>query len=346
MDTRTPVTAASVVIVAAILMAIIVGAVAVLHLDIYGEGSSRTPPGPDTDPTTPDAIDPALIRYRQTGEIPVSMQPVRALAVGPEDRIYVAGDKQIHVFDPGGEKSAEVKLEIEPRCLAVGGPDHQSPGRIYVGGKDRIAVYDLDGAHQATWDSLGEGALLTSVGVAEQDVFAADMGNRIVLRYDTSGQLVGRIGARDAKRRIPGFMITTPYFDLAVAPDKLLSVVNPRRLCIETYTFDGDLELEWGEASSKVDGFFGCCNPAHFAILPDGRYVTAEKGISRVKIYNDAGEFECVVAGPAQLAVREDEVLADVAADSRGRILILDPRAGGVLIFEPKPSEKGAPDES
>ena len=32
--------------------------------------------------------------------------------------------------------------------------------------------------------------------------------------------------------------------------------------------------------------FFGCCNPAQLAVLPDGRFVTAEKGIPRVKIYS------------------------------------------------------------
>jgi len=34
----------------------------------------------------------------------------------------------------------------------------------------------------------------------------------------------------------------------------------------------------WGKRSGIAD-FFGCCNPAHLALLPDGRFVTSGKGI-------------------------------------------------------------------
>jgi hypothetical protein len=36
--------------------------------------------------------------------------------------------------------------------------------------------------------------------------------------------------------------------------------------------------------------FCGCCAPAHFALIPQG-FVTAEKGINRIKILNTKGEF-------------------------------------------------------
>jgi len=340
-EDRAPVTTAGVVIVAAILLAIVVGAVAVLRIDTFGERAGRDPNGLDQSSTKPERIDPALIHFRQTSKIPVGMPRVSAMAVGPDDRIYVAGKDAIHVFDSGGEKRAEVPLKGEPKCLAVGRAEHQFPGRIYIGMKDHVEVYDETGNRQATWEGLGSRAWLTSLAVADQDVFLADMGNRIVLRYDTSGNLLGRIGAKDPQRQISGFVITSPYFDLAVSPDKLLPVVNPRMLRIEMYTFDGDLELVWGEAASSVEGFFGCCNPVHLAVLPDGRFVTAEKGIPRVKVYGDGGEFQCVVAGPEQLATGGHNVLADVAVDSRGRILVLDAKAGGVLIFEEKQAHAG-----
>jgi hypothetical protein len=82
------------------------------------------------------------------------------------------------------------------------------------------------------------------------------------------------------------------------------------------------------------------------AILPDGRFVTGEKGIPRVKIYGAEGKFECVVAGPEVLApnfaatteTREDLKLkpVDLAVDSKSRIIVLDPNAGTVRIFEEK----------
>ena len=332
MNTRSAITAADVLIGLMIALAVIVGAVAVLWVDTWGEPGGAPPEGTDDGLVKLGKIDPKLIRYEQTGEIPVGMEEVRALAVGPDGRIYVAGDKTIHVFDREGQRRSEIILDGEPRCLAVGGSEHAFPGRVYVGMKGHIELFDAEGTPEGAWDHLGEKALLTSLAAAEQDVFAADAGNRIVWRYDNSGKRQGRIGQRDDLRRIPGFVIPSPYFDLAVAPDGLLRVVNPGALRIEAYTFEGDLEASWAKRSATVQGFFGCCNPAHFAFLFDGRFVTAEKGIPRVKIYDRKGEFVCVVTGPEQL----DVVAADLAVDGRDRVLILDPVAGSVRILELK----------
>ncbi len=78
--------------------------------------------------------------------------------------------------------------------------------------------------------------------------------------------------------------------------------------------------------------FFGCCNPAHFAVLSDGRFVTAEKGLPRIKIYSPQGKFECVVAGQEQFP----SIAADLAVDNHDRILVLDSNKSRILVFEPK----------
>ena len=96
-----------------------------------------------------------------------------------------------------------------------------------------------------------------------------------------------------------------------------------------------------------VEGFCGCCNPVYFARRPDGKFVTSEKGLNRIKIYDAKGDFEGVVAGPETLV--KDLDLAkkacadcqvgfgfDVACDSAGRILALDPATKTVRVFTPK----------
>ena len=62
--------------------------------------------------------------------------------------------------------------------------------------------------------------------------------------------------------------------------------MNPGRHKIEAYTFDGELETSWGTPATTIGGFSGCCNPTHIAMLPDGSFVTSEKGLARVKVYD------------------------------------------------------------
>jgi len=329
-------------IAALIVAAVIVGVVAVLWMDTTGERGS--PKSFEFDIGKHAHVDPALIRYRQTVEVSVGMKELRAVAAGPEDRICVVGDRAIHAFDAGGTKTLEITLDGQPTCLVVADTEHASPGRIYVGVGDHVETFDGSGKATGTWDGLGSDAILTSIALAEQDVFVADAGNRIVWRYDTTGRQIGRIGEPDADRHIPGFVIPSSYFDVVVTHDQLLRVVNPGARRIEAYTFDGDPMGHWGEAGPAIDRFFGCCNPSNICLLPDDRFVTAEKGLPRIKVYGISGEFESVVAGPEQLAptgtiaveTRPDHQLKvfDVAADSRGRVLVLDPRSRCVRIFE------------
>lgn len=340
----------NVLIVLVILAAVAVAASVVLLRDTSGRGGNGLSEAFQYHLTDFRKIDPALVHYRQTAEIAVNFREPRGVAVDAEDRIVVAGDKGLAVFDRDGTKRADYPLTDEPRCLAVAGPHHAFPGRIYVGMKNRVEVYEATGKRLVAWEALGPKAMLTSIAIGEQDVLVADAGNRIVLRCDPAGQIVGRIGQRDPARHIAGFVIPSPYFDVAMAADGLLRVVNPGAHRIEAYTLDGDLEVFWGGHSEGIEGFCGCCNPTNMAILPDGRFVTSEKGIPRVKVYAADGRFDGVVAGPETLApgatileeTRPDHKLPvfDVAADSRGRVLVLDPLTRKVRVFKEKGKEK------
>lgn len=264
--------------------------------------------------------DPTLINYEETGAVETGFQRVFAITMDRSDRVYVAGDKSVRIFSDNGDILQEMELAGSARCLAVG-----SDGTVYVGMKDHIEVYDPSGARKARWESPGRRTTLTSIAVSGDDIFVADAGGRVVLRYDSSGNLISRIGEKDKDRNIPGFVIPSPSFDLAVASDGLLRVVNPGRQRIEAYTFDGDLEFWWGKASTAIDGFSGCCNPVNFAFMPDGGFVTCEKGLPRVKIYDIEGVFQSVVAGADTLNTLGRGIIFDVAADSQGRVLLLDP---------------------
>jgi hypothetical protein len=340
---RPAVTAIRPLVAGIVLVAVGVAALAVFWDDPWATTGNRLARSARYDVSKLKHIDPALLKYHQSSEIEVGLAEPRAVAVGPDDCIYVAGDKAVATFDPNGANRRQFDTTGAPRCLAVGGKQHLFPGRLYVGMEDHLEVFDAAGKRLAAWESLGERTTLTSIATADEDVFAADYGHHVVVRYDTAGKMLGRIGKPDSKREIPGFNIPSPYFDCAVAPDGLLRVVNPGFHRVETYTFDGHRESSWGSPKG-IEGFCGCCNPAHMAMFPDGRFVTGEKGIPRVKVYSPEGRFLAVVAGPNDLAptatiseeTRSDFQLPvfDVAGDSRGRVLVLDPLRKSVRIFE------------
>ena len=337
-------------IVAVVFVAAVAGVVATGLIDRSGTRGKRLAEQFEYRIDDYKKVDPAWIRWRQTAMFDVRVPQARAIAVGPEDRVYVAGPQALHVLEPDGKARTEVALESAPSCLAVGGARHAVLGRIYLGLKDRMELRQPDGTPAGDWESLGPKALLTSIALGEKDVFAADAGSGMIYRFDVDGKQLGRIGQRDAERRLGRFVVPSPFFDVAVAPAGTLYAVNPGLLRIESYTPDGKLQLFWGRGSAEIDGFFGCCNPANIAVLPDGRIVAAEKGLLRVKVYSAEGALDGVVAGPEQLdspGAAPEEGLADreyaavdVAVDSRGRVLVLDRTTGVVRVFEEKARDK------
>jgi hypothetical protein len=328
---------------ALIAVAVVIAVIALVRLDVTGRKGSEISKEFVYDIKGLAKIDPNLILYEESSQ-PISsgFSESHGIAVDSEGLVYVAGDKAIRIFAEGGGLPGEIKLADMPRCLAVA-----SDGNIYVGVRGHVEVYDRGGKQLASWRGLDVDSLLTSIAVWKNDVFVADAGNRIVLHYDVNGTLVNRIGQKDKGKNIPGFVVPSPYFDLAVGGDGLLRVVNPGCHRVEAYTYDGNLEFWWGKFSSDVAGFTGCCNPVNFAILEDGSFVTCEKGLIRVKIYSPEGNFIGVVAGPEQLL--EDgishicETAAecqsggfDVAVGPRGQIFVLDTIKNVVRIFTRK----------
>lgn len=327
-----------------IALAVVVGIVSVGKLDVVGKKGSGLSKEFRYDIVKLAHVDPNLILYEESAEpVNTGFTAAKSIAVGAKGSVYVAGDRAIRKFDPEGLLLDEIDLEGQkPGCLTVA-----DDGVVFVGLRDHVELYDAQDKPLASWRSLGPDAILTSIAVSDDGVFVADAGNRIVIRYDREGNIVAKIGKKDPQKNAPGFVIPSAYFDLAISGDGLLRAVNPGNLRVDAYTFEGDYEFSWGRRSVDIEGFCGCCNPVNIAVLPDGGFVTCEKGLVRVKIYDSQGEFQGVVAGPAQL-VRDGDVRVcdlpeecqaggfDVAVDSAGRIYVLDTIKNVVRVFTRK----------
>lgn len=339
-------TAAGIILGLVVAVAIGVIVVALARLDVSGKGGNRLSGDFNYDQSQFEKIDPALIGYRPSESFRVELPRPSAIAVAPGG-IYVAGEKKLGFYNRDGRLLAQVELSARPNCLAVQGR------RLYIGMADHVEILPAweepgrsggpsssPSTMPAIWCKPGENALLTSIAADDDAVFLADFNNRRVLRCDLEGNVAAVIGKRDAQAGVPGFIIPSPYFDLALDKTGRLLAADTGRHRVETYSREGQLLGYWGQPGPSIEDFLGCCNPCHIAVLKDGRIVTSEKGVRRVKLYGADGSFECVVAGPAELAASTPRPITGedwpmVAADGLD-VLVLDSQAGTVNRFVPK----------
>jgi hypothetical protein len=266
--------------------------------------------------------------YTEILPVRLTLEDIRGIASDRKGKIYVAGKDSIAFFSPSGKKTGTIPISGFASCITV-----LPEGNLAIGMEDHVEIREPSGKLISKWPPASAESMITSIAADQQNIYVADAGKKVVWRYDHSGKLSGRIGEKDPQHGIPGFVIPSPYFDLGISPEGALWVVNPGRHSFEHYSPDGILLGSWGEASLTLEGFTGCCNPSHFAFLPDGSFVTSEKGLERIKVYSPEGVFQRLVASPESFD--EGTRGLDLAAGMEGRILVLDPARRQIRTFLP-----------
>lgn len=285
--------------------------------------------------------DPDLLLYQSKAEFSLPFERVKSLIISPKGHYLVAGDRAIKAFSKDGKQRFELPLSRPPHCMTI-----TENGLLWVGLAQYCEAYDLESLEKKfTTPHFGEKSFLTSMEAYEDRVYVADAGNReMAVLGAEQGEELFRFGKKSEIN--PGFNVPSPYFDFVVGRDQKLHISNPGLLRVETYTLDGRFESSWGRPGMQADAFCGCCNPVFLSQLPSGEFVTSEKGLSRLHLYSEVGEFHGVVAGPEHLV--EDEALAkkacgdcskgsgfDVVSGLDGEVATLDPFKRSLRIFSP-----------
>ena len=278
-------------------------------------------------------VDPALVRYEVARQITLNIPEAHAMAVLPDGRIVLAGAKTV-IIDRDGAIAAT--LDVPGRSRAV---TCAADGSIWTATPTQVAQHDTTGKRLADWSIPNDKGIITAIAVTPQHVYLADAHHRLVMQCDRAGKLIRHVARPDA-----GYIVPSPYFDLNVDADDRLHVVNPGRHQIECFDVDGRFLRAWGQTGNAIESFCGCCNPVSFALLPDGRFITAEKGIARVKRYHADGHFDAVVAPPSLLAgeLTGGRTLSSpgkatvVATSPTGDVYILDPAAARIYFMTEK----------
>lgn len=270
-----------------------------------------------------------LIHYKETKNFKIGFEEPSGITI-ENDKIYLTGDKSLKVIELSGKLVNEILLSEKPRTVEV------SEGKIYIAFDNHIRIFNEAGSLQKEWKLSELNSFITAIAVHNEVVIVADAGTRKILRFSEGGELLNEFEGKTSEDVLHGFIIPSPNFDIDVNEDGELWVVNPGLHTFENYTNEGELRTFWKNSSMKTEGFSGCCNPAHYTFLPDGSYVTSEKGLVRIKIYKPSGEFSGVVAAPKKFKNEVDGQAPDVAVDSSGNIYALDFDNKILRVFEVK----------
>ncbi len=283
------------------------------------------------------SIDPSVIGYKELKRFNPYLSGLSAIAIDSNSNLYIVGSKFVKIFNSNWYLTRSIKIDSSANCIALG-----SNNIIYLGVGNHIETYNNKGLKIKIWKGINDKGFITSIAVSADNIFVADAGNHIVLRYNSQGKLLNEIGRKDVNKGVYGFILPSMYMDVAAGQYNDIWVANTGKHELENFSYDGTLITSWGKPSMRLDGFAGCCNPVQFAILPDGCFVTYEKGLDRIKLYNQAGEFKCVVAGPKSFGGKSDfhcsfaTIVNDLAVDAKGSVYAVNSVNDEIVVFERK----------
>jgi uncharacterized protein (TIGR03663 family) len=276
------------------------------------------------------------------GGAPGQFNEPKGLAVDADGNVYVADSRnhRIQMLDAngqfvrqwGGEGNAPGQFN-EPWGVAVG-PE----GNIYVADtwNHRVQVFDPEGNLLRAWGMFGEVDQPTGPGnvlygprdLAFDDagnLYLTDTGNKRVVKYDASGQMLGAVGGPGAELGL----FQEPV-GLAVGPDGNVYVADTWNQRIQI--FDRDLNpveswdvLAWDGMSVVNKPYLAVDDEGHvYATDPEGYRVLEFDGDG--ELVRSWGQFGADVSSmnlPTGLAVDRDQ-----------RLLVSDAGNHRVLVFQ------------
>jgi hypothetical protein len=217
--------------------------------------------------------------WQISDQLKITDGTLHAVSVAPDGNVYVGGTSFVSCYDKDLKKLWDLTTPAPISALTT------FSDTIYAATMDEVLVIDKGGKIVKEWGPFEKNSIITSVSAGKKSVAFADAGNRTIFILDKGGEVKKMIGRNENT-----FVVPSAYFDVSVNDDGSFYVANTGHRRIEERNSNGEMVSNFGEAGTAPGAFCGCCNPAHFTDFPGG-FITAEKGINRIKILNTKGEF-------------------------------------------------------
>jgi hypothetical protein len=171
---------------------------------------------------------------------------------------------------------------------------------------------------------------VSAIAVHGPDILVADASARIIRRFDAAGRQRNLIGDQGKTKT---FMLPNGRLDLDVDAAGVVRATDTGRHQVTAWTLDGAPVGRFGKFGMQDPAdFVGCCNPINVATTPDGKVVTSEKMVARVKVFDPDGRLLAVI-GTEHFDPKCTQI--HLAVDAKGRILAGDPVRRRILVFSP-----------
>ena len=287
------------------------------------------------------------LRVREVGA--GKFQTLSAVALDQAGNVYGSGVERmgalaetgsVKMFTADGTVQKQWRVGNAATGLAV-----DTTGAIYVAGEkagngcvvEKLTVAADGKVTRANW-ALGKAVRsVSSLRVHKDILLVADASTGCVHKISAvDGKYLGKLGGRGAK---DGVTINTCCgilgFDVDAAGRLFIGNLGQHR--VTACELDGSKESHWGKPSEKEEDFCGCCNPVCVAVMPDGKIVTAEKTIPRIKVYTADGKMVALI-GASEFG-KDCSDLA-LAVDAKGVIYAADGEAKSIKVFALKEEGK------
>jgi len=240
-----------------------------------------------------------------------------AVAVDDDGNVYIGGTSYIKALTGDLGVIWSVDTEEKINALAVSGDT------VFAATNEAVLLYSSSGKPMGEWGPWEGGSMITSLSVEGEYLAVADAGNKRVFVIGRKAEVISMMGHSEDK-----FVIPSPYFDVSLG-DGHLYIANTGNHRVEQWSLDGRKTALFGVAGTAPEAFCGCCNPAHFVAIPQG-FVTAEKGINRIKILDRDGNFVEFVSSSNDFI--ESQPL-DVASSDGKRIYAANKADNTIYLF-------------